>query len=61
MSITESIALCRDPKDDKFLEPAVNGKADVIVSGDTDMLVLNPFRGIAIVSPAVFVQGASRP
>jgi putative PIN family toxin of toxin-antitoxin system len=61
VSITESIALCRDPKVDKFLELAVNGKADVIVSGDTDLLVLNPFRGIPIVSPAVFVQGASRP
>ena len=34
VSITERIAICRDPKDDKFLELAVNGKADVIVSGD---------------------------
>ncbi len=59
--IVESIAACRDPKDDKFLELAVNGQADVIVSGDADLLVLNPFRGILIVPPATFVHGAARP
>jgi uncharacterized protein len=56
VSITESIALCRDPKDDKFLELAMSGGADVIVSGDADLLVLNPFRGIPIVPPATFVR-----
>lgn len=60
VSITERFAACRDPKDDMFLELAVNGKADVIVSGDADLLVLNPFRRIPIVSPATFVQGAAR-
>ena len=58
--ISERIAACRDPTDDKFLELAVNGRADFIVSGDADLLVLNPFRGIPIVQPATFVQGASR-
>jgi uncharacterized protein len=42
---------CRDPKDNKFLEVALNGSADVIVTGDKDLLVLNPWRGIAILSP----------
>jgi putative PIN family toxin of toxin-antitoxin system len=60
VSITESIATCRDPKDDKFLELAVSGGADVIVSGDADLLVLNPFRGIPIVPPATFVRDAER-
>lgn len=60
VSITESIALCRDPKDDKFLELAVSGGADVIVSGDADLLVLNPFRGIPIVPPATFVRGTEQ-
>jgi putative PIN family toxin of toxin-antitoxin system len=46
---------CRDPLDDKFLEVAVAGKADVIVSGDQDLLVLSPFEGIAIVGPATFL------
>ena len=43
VTITERIAACRDPTDDKFLELAVN-HADVIVSGDGDLLALNPFR-----------------
>lgn len=49
--ITES----RDPKDDIFLSVAVAGQADFIVSGDDDLLSLNPFRGIPIISPTTFV------
>jgi uncharacterized protein len=60
VSITERIAACRDPKDDKFLELAVNGSADLILTGDNDLLVLNPFRGIPIVAPATFVAGVTR-
>lgn len=60
VTITESIAACRDATDDKFLELAVSGHADCILSGDADLLVLNPFRGIPIINPATFVQGASR-
>ena len=60
VTIAEHIAACRDPTDDKFLELVVNGQADVIVSGDLDLLVLNPFRGIPIVAPAVFVHGVVR-
>ena len=57
--VTERITACRDPKDDKFLELAVNGQADLIMSGDADLLVLNPFRTIPIITPAAFVQRAS--
>ena len=49
------IAACRDPKDDKFLEVAVGGRADVMVSGDADLLSLDPFEGIPIVTPARFL------
>ena len=59
-TITERIAACRDPTDDKFLELAVNRRADSIVSGDADLLALNPFRDIPIVTPAAFVQGVGR-
>jgi len=45
------IRACRDPRDDKFLEIAVHGRADAIVTGDQDLLVLHPFRGIAILTP----------
>jgi putative PIN family toxin of toxin-antitoxin system len=47
---------CRDPKDDKFLEVALNGKADLILTGDTDLLALHPWQGIVILSPARYVK-----
>ena len=47
--------VCRDPKDDKFLDVAVAGHADALVSGDEDLLVLHPFQGIPIVQPAEFL------
>jgi predicted nucleic acid-binding protein len=37
---------------------AVNGHADFLLTGDADLIELNPFRGIPIVAPATFVQGA---
>jgi putative PIN family toxin of toxin-antitoxin system len=60
VTITERIVACRDPTDDKFLELAINGHADLIVSGDGDLLALNPFRDIPIVTPAAFVQAVAR-
>jgi uncharacterized protein len=58
--IAERIVACRDPKDDKFLELAVNGHAELLVSGDADPLALNSFRGIPIVTPVAFVRSAKR-
>ena len=46
VQIVERIIACRDPKNDKFLELAVNGHADVVITGDADLLALHPFRGI---------------
>lgn len=54
VTVIEKVAECRDPNDDKFLELTVNGHADVIVSGDADLLVLDRFRGIPIITPAAF-------
>lgn len=45
----------RDPDDDKFLALAISAEADCLVTGDDDLLVLNPFEGIAILSPADFL------
>jgi uncharacterized protein len=47
---------CRDPKDDKFLEVALNGRADLIITGDADLLGMHPWRGIEIVSPARYLE-----
>jgi putative PIN family toxin of toxin-antitoxin system len=56
VSIPTPIRACRDPRDDKFLEVAVHGRADLIVTGDADLLALHPFQGIAILSPAAYLQ-----
>ncbi|MCB0100551.1 MAG: putative toxin-antitoxin system toxin component, PIN family [Anaerolineales bacterium] len=56
VEISEQIQECRDPKDDKFLELAVNGNATLIISGDKDLQVLNPFRNISIFSPREFLD-----
>jgi len=56
VEITERIKECRDSKDDKFLELAVNVSANFIVSGDKDLQVLHPFRNIPILSPREFLD-----
>jgi len=48
--------VCRDEDDDVVLATALAGKADVIVTGDDDLLVLKRFRGIRIVSPRQFLE-----
>lgn len=53
---TVAVDVCRDPADNKFLELAVEGDADLIISGDSDLLVLHPFEGIYILSPAGFLE-----
>lgn len=57
---TRAIEACRDPKDDKFLEVAVAGGANVLVTGDEDLLVLHPFEGIPIVGPREFLEMLSK-
>lgn len=46
----------RDPDDDKIIVAAVEGDADIIVSGDNDLLALKVYRGIEIVTPAEFIK-----
>jgi putative PIN family toxin of toxin-antitoxin system len=46
---------CRDAKDNKYLELALAAEAAAIVSSDNDLLVLDPWRGIRIVTPAQFL------
>lgn len=56
VTVDERIDVCRDPRDNKFLDVAVAGNADLIVSGDQDLLVLNSFRNIRIVPPSIFLS-----
>lgn len=55
VQVSETVEACRDPDDNKFLELAVTVNAQVIVTGDQDLGVLDPFRGIRIIPPGRFV------
>ena len=49
------VTACRDPKDNKFLEAALAGTADAIVTGDDDLLLMNSFEGMDILRPFEFL------
>lgn len=53
----ERVTDCRDPKDNKYLELALAASASTIVSSDTDLLVLNPWRNVRILRPAEYLAG----
>jgi uncharacterized protein len=55
IDVTEQINECRDPKDNKYLELALSGQAECIVTGDDDLLVLNPWRGVEILNVQEFL------
>lgn len=57
VKIVDTFRVCRDPRDDKYLEAATNGHATHIMTGDKDLVALNPFHGIAIVTPQIFLEG----
>lgn len=56
VSPKETIHQCRDPKDNIFLECAIEKTVDYIVTGDSDLLILHPFRGIPIIKPEEFFK-----
>ena len=56
VDISETVTACRDPGDDRILELAVNGSADFVITGDDDLLAMDPFRGTRIVTPADFLH-----
>ena len=55
VNVVETVTDYRDPRDNKFLELAVSGRATHIITGDSDLLVLHPFRGVIVVSPSAFL------
>jgi len=59
VTVTHQVRLCRDPKDDKYLELAISGGADLLITGDNDLLALSPFREIGIIRPVDYL-GRSR-
>ena len=55
---TERVTDCRDAKDNKYLELALAAGAATIISGDADLLVLDPWRGVRILQPAAYLAEA---
>lgn len=53
VEIAGNLKACRDPNDDMFLETAIAGRADALISGDQDLLVLDPFGSIRIVTASL--------
>ena len=47
---------CRDPKDNKFLALAIDADAKNIITGDKDLLVMNPYQDRTICTPAEFLS-----
>ncbi len=52
----EKLNLCRDPKDDKFLELALAANADSLITRDHDLLALDPFEGVRILEPQALIE-----
>lgn len=58
---SEPVTDCRDAKDNKYLELALASGAGIIVSGDADLLVLHPWRGVRILRPADYLVESGDP
>ena len=56
VEIIRSVQQCRDPKDDKFLELALNGQADYLVTGDADLLELKKIGQTKIITASEFLE-----
>lgn len=56
VEVTTDITFCRDPRDNKFLELAVSGRATHLITGDADLLSLGSFQGIPILTPQAFLK-----
>ena len=54
VEILNQVQLCRDPKDDKFIDLALNGEASYLITGDSDLLVLNPIQNTSVINPRTF-------
>jgi uncharacterized protein len=55
-AVTQSVFDCRDINDNKFLELALATGSEIIVSSDPDLYLMNPYRNIAILKPADFLN-----
>jgi len=52
---TRKVKICRDPQDDMFIEAALAGNAEVVVTGDEDLLTLREFETVRFITPRLFL------
>ena len=50
------ISICEDPDDDKFIECAIAGKCNIIVTGDIHLLKLKEYKNVKIIKPRDFIE-----
>lgn len=60
VEIFKEVKLCRDTKDDKFIEVALNGNASHLITGDNDLLILHPIQNISVINPRTFWDQITR-
>lgn len=53
---TQKVDICRDKKDNKYLEASLESVSKFLISGDNDLLALKEFEGISILSPHEFIH-----
>lgn len=56
VGILQQFTVCRDARDDMFLDVAINGRADAVITGDSDLLALDPFMGVRVLTPSAWLQ-----
>lgn len=56
VEVIHHVQACSDPDDDMILALAICGTAEYIVTGDSDLLSMNPFRGVQIITPSQFMS-----
>lgn len=52
----ESVGVSKDPDDDKYIAAALEGRAQFVVGGDSDLLNLQEYEGVRMVSPRMFLE-----
>jgi uncharacterized protein len=56
INVSHPVTACRNPKDDKFLSLALAAEATCLITGDRDLLDLDPYHGVKIITPALFLN-----
>ena len=56
IEVTRNVSVSRDPSDNMWLELALSGKAECVITGDPDLLILSPFEKITIITPKYFLD-----